>query len=243
MVEDMILVETGENKLLAYIDLCGISEFYKRQPLTPELAKKIGRGFLGAIKEVTDPDRDRLSLHILSDSALLVPRDKPLNNKSKIDIRDIVRISLILFRRLVEDTQGGVPPNLSRIFITRGTYAYIEYKTDERLWNYTIGGDALVKCVKADKEEGLPFGVFTDCSEIETIQSSPYSTWQFVDHRSYLLESEYKEFEYMLGERLLPKIIKYHFFGWDKNSIKLRNYCETLLGILTQEKEVKAEGQ
>jgi hypothetical protein len=243
MSEDMILVETGENKLLAYIDLCGISEFYKRQPLTPKLAKKIGRGFLGALKEVTDPDRDRLSLHILSDSALLVPKDKPLNNKPKIDIRDIVRISLILFKRLVEDTQGGVPPNLSRIFITRGTYAYIEYRTDERLWNYTIGGDALVKCDKANKEEGLPFGVFTDCSDIDTIQPSLYSTWQFVNHRSYLSKDEYKGFEYILGERLLPKIVKHHFYGWDKTSIKLRNYCEILIGILNQEKEVKAESQ
>jgi hypothetical protein len=198
---------------------------------------------LGALKEVTDPDRDRLSLHILSDSALLVPKAKPPYNQTPMNTGDIVRISLLLFYKLVENTQSGVPPNLSRIFITRGTYACVEYKTDERLWNYTIGGDALVKCVKADKEEGLPFGVFTDCSDIETIQPSPYSAWQFVNYRSYLSESEYKRFENILGERLLPKIIKCHFYGWDKTSIKLRNYCETLLGILNQEKEVKGEGQ
>ena len=184
-----------------------------------------------------------MSFHILSDSALIVPKDNPPNNQSPMNKKEIVHVCLILFKRLLENSQGDVPPNLSRIFITRGRYAYIEYKTDERLWNYTIGGDALVKCDKANKEEGLPFGVFTDCSDIDTIQPSLYSTWQFVNHRRYLSEPEYKGFENILGERLLPKIIKYHFYGWDKTSIKLRNYCEILLGILNQEKEVKAEGQ
>lgn len=237
MSEDMILVEGGEKKLVAYVDLCGISEFYKRQLITRKLAKKIGHGFLGALKEITDNCRDRLSLHIMSDSALLVPKDKPLGNQSPMNTAEIVHLSLLLFYKLVENSQSGVPPNLSRIFVTRGTYAYIEYRNGEDFWNYTIGGDALVKCVKADNEEGLPFGVFTDCSDIKTTQPSPYSTWQFVNHRSYLSESECKGFEYILGERLLPEIVKNYFNGWDKTSIKLRNYCETLLGILSQQAE------
>jgi hypothetical protein len=185
----MILVESGEKKLIAYVDLCGISEFYNNQPITGKLAKKIGYGFLGALKETTDDYRDRLSLHIMSDSALLVPKDRPLGNQSPISAEDIVHLSLILFYKLVERTQSGVPPNFSRIFVTRGTYAYIEYRNGKDFWNYMIGGDALVKCVKADNEEGLPFGVFTDCSDIKTIQPGLYSTWQFVNHRSYLSES------------------------------------------------------
>ena len=156
MSEDMILVEGGENRLLAYVDLCGISEFYEKQPRSFELAKKIGLGFLGTLKEVIDPDR--MSFHILSDSALIVPKDNPPNNQSPMNTKEIVHVCLILFKRLLENVQGHVPPNLSRIFITRGTYAYIEYKTDERLWNYTIGGDALVKCDKANKEEDCHLG-------------------------------------------------------------------------------------
>jgi len=139
----------------------------------------------------------------------------------------------------VENSQTGVSPNLSRIFITRGSYAYIEYQTDEQVWNYTIGGSALVKCDKANKEEKLPFGVFTDCFNIKTIWPSPFSTWQFVDHRSCLSESEYRGFEYLLGERLQPEIIKRYFSGWDKTSIKLRRYCEPLLGIFKKMGEIE----
>lgn len=233
MANDTILVGGGENKLLAYVDLCGISEFYRNKPLKEkelkEVANKIGYGFLGALQEVRDDDR--MSIHVLSDSALLVPNESPKNNKPPMNKEDIVKISLNLFKIMLERTQGGIPPNLSRIFITRGTYAYIEYSKDESLRNYTIGGNALVKCVEADKKEGLPFGVFTDCPDIKTIWPSHFSDWQFVDHR-YYLSKEYEGFEYFLKERLLPKNIKQHFYGWDKTSIKLCRYCETLLSIL-----------
>lgn len=239
-----ILIGGGENKLLAYVDLCGISKYYGKKTLhekedkekvLKDVAKKIGYGFLGALQEIRNDDSDdRMSIHVLSDSALLVPHNNPRNNKSPMNKEDIVKICLKLFESMVQRTQKIDSPNLSRILITRGTYFYIEYKNDERL-NYTIGGNALVKCVEADKKEGLPFGVFTDCSDIKTIWPSHFSDWQFVDHRSYLSESEYKGFEYLLGERLLPEIIKRYFHGWDKTSIKLRQYCETLLGIFKQD--------
>jgi hypothetical protein len=141
---------------------------------------------------------------------------------------------------MVQRTQKIGFPNLSRILVTRGTYAYIEFKGNERLRNYTIGGDALVKCVEADKKEGLPFGVFTDCFDIKTIFPSSFSDWQFVDHRSYLLKHEYEGFEYLLKQKLL-EFSKTHFSGWDKTSIKLRRYCETLPNILMKMEEIEAE--
>jgi hypothetical protein len=234
-----ILIGGGENKLLAYVDICGIKEFYRKKPLKDneicQIANKIGYGFLDALQqEVAEKEHDRMSIHVLSDSALLVPHDNPKNNKPPMNKEDIVKLCLKLFESMVQRTQKIDSPNLSRILITRGTYFYIEYKNDERL-NYTIGGNALVKCVEADKKEGLPFGVFTDCSDIKTIWPSHFRDWQFVDHRSYLSESEYKGFEYLLGERLLPEFIKRYFHGWDKTSIKLRQYCETLLGIFKKD--------
>lgn len=243
MANDTILVGGGENKLLAYVDICGISEFYRKNTLKNneirQVAKKIGYGFLGALQEIRDDDR--MSIHVLSDSALLVPHNTPKNNKPPMNKEDIVKICLKLFGSMLQRTQQIGSPNLSRVLITRGTYAYIELKENEQLRNYTIGGNALVKCVEADKKEGLPFGVFTDCSDIKTIWPNHFSTWHFVDHRGYLSESEYKGFEYLLGERLLPEIIKRYFSGWDKTSIKLRRYCETLPNIIKRMDEIEAE--
>jgi len=178
MTKDTIMVGGGENKLLAYVDISGVSEFYKKKKKdeTREIAKKISYGFLGALQEIREDDR--MSIHIMSDSAFLVPHNSIKNIKNKksiIDKVELVEICLKLFENMVERTQKLEYPNLSRILITRGSYYYIENKKGEHSF-YTIGGHALVKCVEADKREGLPFGVFTDCPDIEILFPTPLST-------------------------------------------------------------------
>lgn len=216
-------LHSSNEQLIAYVDVCGISEFYKNEPPPEDVAKKVGYGFLHALDEIKKEGGAKdLSIHILSDSALLVPA-------SKISLDEFVKLLLILFYRLIENTQS-VPANLSRIFITKGTYYYIEYLRDKRCINYTVGGNVLLKCLTADKEEGLPFGVFTDLPEVGTIRQSPFTKWQFVNYKQYLDKQDQKC--YLLSERLLPRIIKQHFGGWDKTSIKLRRYCETLISLL-----------
>ncbi|MEK7310106.1 MAG: hypothetical protein AAB038_04740 [Planctomycetota bacterium] len=221
--DGLMRLESGE-KTVAYIDICGISEFYKNEPPSEDVAKKIGFGFLRSLDEIKGSNP--VSIHILSDSALLVPDDS-----SQLSLDKLVQLSLILFYNLVENTQSG-PANLSRIFITKGTYYYIEYLKAGHRINYTVGGNVLLKCLSADKEEGLPFGVFTDLPEVEIIRKSPFTKWQFVNYKKYLDNDRHQLFNYILPERLLPNIIRQHFGGWDKTSVKLRRYCETLISLL-----------
>lgn len=167
------------NKLVCHIDLLGISDYYNElnQMTIDQVKRAVDRKFLQGLLTVISflkkSKEDIYSFHILSDSIIIVPKSKPVNNKSTPTIGDFFReVIFYCFETLLEHN------NPSRIVITRGQYFSLGI-ADQNL-NILLGGEVFLKCNVADKIElkGKGAGIFSDINEFT---GKDDSKWHLID--------------------------------------------------------------
>ena len=167
------------NKLVCYIDLLGISDYYNElnemtiEEVKREVDRKFLQGLLTVISFIKKSKEEIYSFHILSDSIIIVPKSRPLNNKSTPTIGDFFReIIFYCFETLLAHN------NPSRVLITRGQYFSLGI-ADHNL-NILLGGEVFLKCNVADKVElkGRGAGIFSDINEFTGRNDSK---WHLID--------------------------------------------------------------
>jgi hypothetical protein len=167
------------NKLVCYIDLLGISDYYKElnemriDEVKREVDRKFLQGLFTVISFLKKSKEDIYSFHIMGDSIIIVPKSKPYNNKSNPTIGDFFReIIFYCFETLLEHN------NPSRVLITRGQY--FSLRTADHDLNIMLGGEVFLKCNLADKNvlKGRGAGIFSDINEF-TGKSD--SKWHLID--------------------------------------------------------------
>lgn len=167
------------NKLVCYIDLLGISDYYNElnemtiDEVKMEVDRKFLQGLLTVISFLKKSKEDIYSFHILSDTIIIVPKSKPRNNKNSPTIGDFFKeIIFYCFETLLEHN------NPCRILITRGQY--FSLGIDRQNLNILLGGNVFLKCNIADKIilKGKGAGIFSD---INDFTGKNDSKWHLID--------------------------------------------------------------
>lgn len=169
-----------QEKLICYIDLLGIADYYKELSKLEKIYEvknsayvKLLKGFLSVINTIKSNTYDIYSFHILSDTIIIVPKSEPINNKEIPTIGDFFKnIIFKLYQKLLEHN------NPCKILITRGQYFSLTPHTSNPNYYLNIlpGGKAIIKCHNADKNElkGKGPGIFSNLKEFTGKENSQW---------------------------------------------------------------------
>lgn len=177
-------VVNSKDQLVAYFDLLAISEFYKTLPSSEDFATKMG-SFLSTMAEYTD----MVSIHILSDTGFIIPKEKHIKEGKYNEALFIVQTCQVFYRLI----QKRIP---FKSIITKGHYLSLIPLELNKNRNYQLnilpGGQVLAKCADADKKDlsKYPTGIYTDLSDVSSFSLSPVSDkWFLVDIYKYIHSS------------------------------------------------------
>ena len=157
---------TGEDNLLAFLDLLGTKEFYRNHDLNQQLERisQLISAILGGLENrFKEPERKQfLYVHMYGDSIVIAEKKKGA----------IANCADKLIQLMLDVQYTGLinsPHILSRSLVRRGPYYGMICGNDQAAlenlyWNFSlVGGSALVEMDKAQLC-GLPMGTYIDSS-------------------------------------------------------------------------------
>lgn len=197
-------------KLVCYIDIQGITNYYEKlsgldcSSVKDSVNKKLFEGF---IRVFSDIDGDIYSLHILSDSAIIVPKSKPRKCKTIPTYHEFMNIVIKYYEILLNYE------NPSKFIISRDMYFSI-YADDIKV-NILPGGKVISDCANADKKylKGKGPGIFSNLPELNVAGSTD---WELVDYLRFNCNFKDKN----LAIKSLDKISKGHISQSNRNIIE-----------------------
>lgn len=170
---------SGENFLLAYLDLTGTTRFYENS----ELAEQIERisQVVGVVRAEIDNafgvGKTNLFVHMYADSLLIAQKNELIENCAGKFVELMLKVQRLV---LIESQSNKLKtkasqeqkfmPTLSRALVKRGSYygmicSEMQQSMDNIISNFSlIGGLAIIEMDKALK--GLPMGTYIDASLI-----------------------------------------------------------------------------
>ncbi len=207
-----------EPKLIAYFDLLGISKFYLSGPTPEEFSEKLGDQFLSVMSEFCE----HISVHILSDTGFIIPKDSSLENGTYSE-EQFIKDSCKVFFKLV---QKKVP---FKGILTKGQYIALiptELNNNRYPLNILPGGEVLAKCFDADKGAlgGFPTGFYTDIETLSIPETFKTKKWKLVDIYKYIPASylageqrvKFKESYLHLRQNAEPESSGFQSLIWDE---------------------------
>jgi hypothetical protein len=169
---------SGENFLLAYLDLTGTKRFYENSELAEQIERisQVVGAVHAEIDNTFDEDKTNLFVHMYADSLVIAQK-----NLIESCARKLVELMLKVQYQVLMDSQFikvkakdsseiKLMPTLSRALVKRGPYygmicSEMEQSIDKVFSNFSlIGSSAIVEMDKALK--GLPMGTYIDASLI-----------------------------------------------------------------------------
>jgi hypothetical protein len=166
---------TGDEILIAYLDLCGTKFFYSTFPLEQQI-ERIERFVSNAWAEFDNEFGEHQKLfyvHMYGDSIVAAEKQKDqIADCTKKFVNWLLRIQ----RQILYDSDADGVPTLSRGLIKRGKYFGILFdrfgtSIGDTSVNFSlVGGSTIVEMDKA--LEGLPMGVYIDNSTVSEFQAN-----------------------------------------------------------------------
>ena len=166
---------TGDDILIAYLDLCGTKFFYSTFPLKQQI-ERIERVVSNAWAEfdnVFGDDQKVFYVHIYADSIVAVQKQK---DQIAACTKKFVNWLLRVQRQILYDSDGGGTPTLSRGLVKRGKYFGLLFdkfgtSIEDTVINLSlVGGPTIVEMDEALK--GLPMGIYIDNSIVAELQDT-----------------------------------------------------------------------
>jgi hypothetical protein len=170
---------SGEDFLLAYLDLIGTTHFYENSELTEqeERISKVVRAVYEEIDNTFKEDKTNLFVHMYADSLVIAQKNELIENCAgkfvelmlKVQRQVLMDSQLNKFKVKASEEQKFMP-TLSRALVKRGPYygmicTEMEQSIDNVFSNFClVGGSAIIEMNKA--LEGLPMGTYIDASLI-----------------------------------------------------------------------------
>lgn len=170
---------SGENFLLAYLDLTGTKRFYENS----ELAEQIERisQVVGVVHAEIDntfgEDKTNLFVHMYADSLVIAQKKNLIESCARklVELMLKVQYQVLLDSQFIkvkakDSEENKLMPTLSRALVKRGPYygmicSEMEQSIDNIFSNFSlVGGSAIVEMNAA--LEGLPMGTYIDASLI-----------------------------------------------------------------------------
>jgi len=168
------------NKVICYIDILGVKEYYlylsklsDPYEIKNEVITKLLEGFIEIINVL---DKNIYSVHVISDSAIIVPKSKPRLNIIP-SYYEFIKTIISLFELLVENNN---PP---RIIITEGQY--FSTGINNSLLNILPGGKGYLDCHNADEIylKGKGPGIYSNLSLLinDSDNDSKTTEWSLIN--------------------------------------------------------------
>jgi hypothetical protein len=166
-------------KLICYLDIMGVTEFYKylSEKEIIEIKKlvtsKLFDGFIYLFKSI---DADVYSVHILSDTAIIVPKSEPRASKKLPTYNQFISLIMKYYEKLI--TNG----NHCKFLVSRGMYFSVFDKN--RKFNILPGGKVISDCANAEKLnlKNKGPGIF---SNLPYLNKSLSCKWDFIDFEKF----------------------------------------------------------
>lgn len=167
---------SGENLLLAYLDLTGTKHFYENSELDEQI-ERISQ-VVGAVREeidsTFDEDKTNLFVHMYADS-LVIAEKNPIEDCAQKLVELMLKVQRLVliesrFNKLKTraSQEQKFMSTLSRALIKRGPYygmicSEMQQSIDNIFSNFSlVGGSAIIEMDKALK--GLPMGTYIDAA-------------------------------------------------------------------------------
>ena len=169
---------SGENLLLAYLDLTGTKHFYENSELDEQI-KRISQVISAVHAEIDSTfkeSKEKLFVHMYADS-LVIAEKNPIERCAQklVDLMLKVQYQVLIDSQSIKlkvkaSEEQKFMPTLSRALVKRGPYygmicTELEQSIDNVFSNFSlIGGSAIIEMDKALK--GLPMGTYIAASLI-----------------------------------------------------------------------------
>ncbi|MFC1669987.1 hypothetical protein ACFL20_06300 [Spirochaetota bacterium] len=166
-----------ENKVVCYLDIQGTERYYDYLSTIKNadiIEEKVVEKYLNRfMKELDKIDKVSYGIHVLSDSALIIPKSNSSDHHEIPSYGKFVSTMIKLFESLLK---GAIP---CRFIITKG--AYFSIGINDSNMNILPGGEVYLKCLRADNIlKGRGPGIYTDIEEIK-IKCISESKWDLID--------------------------------------------------------------
>jgi len=171
---------SGDNLLIAYLDLCGTKFVYSKFDLSQQIERMriVIIEVLENIENKFTKDKEFLYVHMYADSIVIAQRPNSkidplrlINLMLDIQYQLLLKSELLQIRRKTKSSKQRplYMPILSRALIKKGKYYGLIAAFEEQIKNLftnfsLVGGEAIVKMDEILK--GLPMGVYIDDSVI-----------------------------------------------------------------------------
>jgi hypothetical protein len=200
---------SGENYLLAYLDLTGTKHFYENSELDEQIKRiqDVINVVPAEIENAFGADKAKLFVHMYADSLVIAEK-----NSIERCAQKLVDLMLKVQRQVLLDSQSNkfkakaseepkLMPTLSRALVKRGPYygmicSEMKQSTDNFFSNFSlIGGSAIIEMDKALK--GLPMGTYIDASLITEAEIEEERLIDITDERGSKFVKPRGDFDFL----------------------------------------------